>query len=240
MRLRKGFHTDAISPPSWRREIYPNFAFVSQIANHHISTLEGHMQEVCGLKWCTDGQCTRDDFHETILGDTGYFVFSGYDLTSNHDAFEYNNVTKFGNNLRTKIPETRRAMKNEGKFTMVVPIAASCHQYTSTMCPCTATGAAQHARLTTVGARGNARELSVRDMPRIWVLTCCITNPHHNCAVAVHLRTTAPRAPPVRRAELWEFAGDSLSCWGLPGLPRMRPLIEFTGGCWELLGTACD
>ena len=56
-----------------------------------------------------------------------------YNLNSKTDAFEYNNVnvTEFGKNLRTEIPEIRRAMTNGGKFTMAVPIgiAASCHQY---------------------------------------------------------------------------------------------------------------
>ena len=72
---------------------------------------------------------TRDDFAATIMGDNGYFVFSGYDLAPKNDAFEYNNVTEFGNNLKTEIPEIRRAIKNGGKFTMAVPIAASCHEY---------------------------------------------------------------------------------------------------------------
>ena len=63
------------------------------------------------------------------MGDNGYFVFSGYDLNPKNDVFEYNNVTEFGNNLRTEIPKIRRAMKNGGKFTMAVPIAASCHKY---------------------------------------------------------------------------------------------------------------
>merc|ERR1711998_766990 len=72
---------------------------------------------------------TRDNFHEEIMGDNGYFVFSGYDLRPKNLAFEYNNVSEFGNNLKEEIPHIRRAMKGGGKFTMAVPIAASCHEY---------------------------------------------------------------------------------------------------------------
>jgi len=72
---------------------------------------------------------TRDDFHKTIMGDNGYFVFSGYDLNPKNLAFEYNTPEEFGANLKEEIPHIRRAMKGGGKFTMAVPIAASCHEY---------------------------------------------------------------------------------------------------------------
>jgi len=72
---------------------------------------------------------TADDFHANFLGDNGYFVFSGYDLHPKNLAFEYNNVTEFGINLEEEIPEIRRAIKAGGKFTLAVPIAASCHEY---------------------------------------------------------------------------------------------------------------
>ena len=71
---------------------------------------------------------------KTIMGDNGDFVFSGYiqpELKDRRLRVQQLNVTEFGKNLRTKIPEIRRAMTNGGKFTMAVPIdiAASCHQY---------------------------------------------------------------------------------------------------------------
>jgi len=72
---------------------------------------------------------TADDFHANFMGDNGYFVFSGYDLKPKNLAFEYNNVTEFGNNLKSEIPEIRRAIKQGGKFTLALPIAASCHEY---------------------------------------------------------------------------------------------------------------
>jgi len=73
---------------------------------------------------------TRPTFNKEIMGDNGYFVFSGYDLNPKNLAFEYNNVTEFGNNLKSEIPEIRKAISDgKAKFTMAVPIAASCHEY---------------------------------------------------------------------------------------------------------------
>jgi len=83
---------------------------------------------------------TRDDFYKTVFNDNSYFVFSGYDLRPKSDDFEYNNVTEFGNNLEWEIngggPEVpqrkynlRTATKSGAKWTMALPIAASCHEY---------------------------------------------------------------------------------------------------------------
>jgi hypothetical protein len=74
---------------------------------------------------------TRDDFTKTIMGDNGYYVFSGYDLRPKNLAFEYNNVTEFGNNLKWEIESIHRVTKADAnaKFTLAVPIAASCHEY---------------------------------------------------------------------------------------------------------------
>jgi len=38
-----------------------------RIANHHISTLEGHRQEVCGLKWCADGRQLASGGNDNLL-----------------------------------------------------------------------------------------------------------------------------------------------------------------------------
>lgn len=72
---------------------------------------------------------TRDDFYETVMNDNGYFVFSAYDLRPKNLAFEYNNVSEFKANMEWDIPEIKRAIGTKGKFTMAVPIAASCHEY---------------------------------------------------------------------------------------------------------------
>merc|ERR1711934_874207 len=73
---------------------------------------------------------TRDNFAAEIMGKNGYFVFSGYDLNPKNIAFEYNTVDEFGANLEKEIPEIRRAIKqSNSKFTLALPIAASCHEY---------------------------------------------------------------------------------------------------------------
>jgi hypothetical protein len=89
------------------------------------------------VSYFTFAHNTRDDFWKTIMGPNGYFVFSGYDLNPlggdpsvpEKDTFLYNNVTQFVKNLREEIPEITRAIKGGGKFTMALPIAASCHEY---------------------------------------------------------------------------------------------------------------
>jgi hypothetical protein len=81
------------------------------------------------VSYFTFAHRTRDDFWTTIMGDNGYFVFSGYDLNPKNIAFEYNTVDEFGTNLEGEIPEIKRAIKNGGKFTLALPIAASCHEY---------------------------------------------------------------------------------------------------------------
>merc|ERR1711964_515148 len=41
----------------------------------------------------------------------------------------YNNLTDFENNLRTEIPEIIKAIGTTGKFSIALPIGASCHEY---------------------------------------------------------------------------------------------------------------
>jgi len=76
---------------------------------------------------------TSDEFTENFMGDNGYYVFSGYDLRPKNLAFEYNNVSEFGANLEYEIPYIRRVANSsaKAKYTMAVPIAASCHEYES-------------------------------------------------------------------------------------------------------------
>jgi len=71
----------------------------------------------------------RDNFGETVLGKNGYFVFSGYDLFPHDDAFAPTTPDEFAANLQREIVDIRRAIKGGNKFTMAVPIAASCHEY---------------------------------------------------------------------------------------------------------------
>jgi len=78
----------------------------------------------------------RDDFYETVMGKNGYFVFSGYDLNpkgydpkTGTEPFKPNNLTEFKNNLMKEIPEISRAIGKTGKFSIALPIGASCHEY---------------------------------------------------------------------------------------------------------------
>jgi hypothetical protein len=71
----------------------------------------------------------RDTFYNESLGDNGIYVFSGYDLKPKNLAFEYNNVTEFGINLEEELTHIQKAIGPNGKFTLALPIAASCHEY---------------------------------------------------------------------------------------------------------------
>eukprot|EP00656_Telonema_subtile_P017856 TRINITY_DN1962_c0_g2_i1.p1 TRINITY_DN1962_c0_g2~~TRINITY_DN1962_c0_g2_i1.p1 ORF type:complete len:440 (-),score=105.29 TRINITY_DN1962_c0_g2_i1:73-1392(-) len=68
-------------------------------------------------------------FYNRSMGENGIYVFSGYDLKPKNLAFEYNNVSEFGTNLEEEIATIRAAIGPNGKFTLALPIAASCHEY---------------------------------------------------------------------------------------------------------------
>jgi hypothetical protein len=70
-----------------------------------------------------------ETFYNESLGDNGIYVFSGYDLKPKNIAFEYNNVSEFGTNLEEEITHIPKAIGPNGKFTLALPIAASCHEY---------------------------------------------------------------------------------------------------------------
>jgi hypothetical protein len=67
----------------------------------------------------------------SLLGDNGYYVFSGYDLfpKPGDGGFMYNNVTEFADKLRREITYMRPVIGDKGKFTLALPIGASCHEY---------------------------------------------------------------------------------------------------------------
>eukprot|EP01029_Cantina_marsupialis_P000847 TRINITY_DN10657_c0_g1_i1.p1 TRINITY_DN10657_c0_g1~~TRINITY_DN10657_c0_g1_i1.p1 ORF type:complete len:425 (-),score=105.22 TRINITY_DN10657_c0_g1_i1:344-1618(-) len=64
-----------------------------------------------------------------VLNENGYYVFSGYDLWPKNEEFEYNTVEEFGEKLRKEIPYMRQIVGYDKKFTVALPIAASCHEY---------------------------------------------------------------------------------------------------------------
>ena len=97
-------------------------------------------------------------------------------------------------------------------------------------------------------ARGHAQELPVRDitpdMSLVLLLVRSIANrfPHCNLRTsAFHMRSASANGQAI--GVCWGLAvllGTARGCWGLPGMPGMRPVIEFAGDCWGLLGAACD
>jgi len=68
-------------------------------------------------------------FYNRSMGDNGIYVFSGYDLKPKNLAFEYNNVSEFAANLEEELAHIPKAIGPNGKFTLALPIAASCHEY---------------------------------------------------------------------------------------------------------------
>lgn len=83
------------------------------------------------LSYFTFAHRMTASFTSDILGPNGYYVFSGYDLFPKpiDGGFMYNNVTEFGQKLRYELNFIRPVIGTEGRFTLAVPIAASCHEY---------------------------------------------------------------------------------------------------------------
>lgn len=72
--------------------------------------------------------------HETfskLLGPNGYHVFSGYDLDPKPEdgGFLFNTPDEFADRLRAEIPYFRKVLGKTGKFTLALPMGASCHEY---------------------------------------------------------------------------------------------------------------
>merc|ERR1711998_183213 len=108
-----------------------------------VTALAGEMRDTDGANGCkTDkhpaGRTTSyftfahrmaKNFYNDTLGENGIYVFSGYDLKPKSLDFEYNNVTEFGINLEEELGFFADAIGPNGKFTLALPIAASCHEY---------------------------------------------------------------------------------------------------------------
>jgi len=108
-----------------------------------VTALAKNMRDEDGSNGCKDdkhpsGRTTSyftfahrmdEGFYNRSLGENGIYVFSGYDLKPKNLAFEYNNVSEFGTNLEEEIGYIAKAIGPNGKFTLALPIAASCHEY---------------------------------------------------------------------------------------------------------------
>ena len=71
------------------------------------------------------------EFTNDVLGANGYYVFSGYDLDPKPEdgGFMYNSPAEFEDRLRKEITYFRPVLGKTGKFTIGLPIGASCHEY---------------------------------------------------------------------------------------------------------------
>lgn len=80
--------------------------------------------------YTNNNNVTPSPFND-LLGDNGYYVFSGYDLDPKPEdgGFMYNTPDEFADRLRTEIPYIRKVIADEKKFTMALPVGASCHEY---------------------------------------------------------------------------------------------------------------
>merc|ERR1711966_226247 len=71
----------------------------------------------------------RSTFYNESMGPNGIYVFSGYDLKPKNLAFEDNNVSEFAANFEAELAYIPQAIGPNGKFTIALPISASCHEY---------------------------------------------------------------------------------------------------------------
>jgi len=79
-----------------------------------------------------NGNVTPSPFND-MLGPNGYYVFSAYDLDPKPEdgGFMYNTPDEFKERFAAEIPFFRKVLGNDYKFTMALPVGASCHEYES-------------------------------------------------------------------------------------------------------------
>jgi len=77
-----------------------------------------------------NGNITPSPFNQ-YLGPNGYYVFSAYDLDPKPEdgGFMYNTPDEFADRFRAEIPYFRKVLGDEAKFTIALPVGASCHEY---------------------------------------------------------------------------------------------------------------
>merc|ERR1711865_1247414 len=108
-----------------------------------VTALATNMKDDSGANGCKDaahpfGRTTsyftfahrmRPTFYNESMEPNGIYVFSGYDLKPKNLAFEYNNVSEFAANFEEELTFIPQAIGPNGKFTIALPISASCHEY---------------------------------------------------------------------------------------------------------------
>jgi len=77
-----------------------------------------------------NGNVTPSPFND-VLGPNGYYVFSGYDLDPKPEdgGFMYNTPDEFKQRFADEIPWFRKVLGDDYKFTIALPVGASCHEY---------------------------------------------------------------------------------------------------------------
>eukprot|EP00750_Incisomonas_marina_P022137 INCI4865.1.p1 GENE.INCI4865.1~~INCI4865.1.p1 ORF type:complete len:459 (+),score=75.32 INCI4865.1:97-1473(+) len=77
-----------------------------------------------------NGNITPSPFND-VLGPNGYYVFSAYDLDPKPEdgGFMYNTPDEFKQRFAAEIPWFRKVLGDDYKFTIAVPLGASCHEY---------------------------------------------------------------------------------------------------------------
>jgi hypothetical protein len=79
-----------------------------------------------------NGNVTPSPFNDK-LGPNGYYVFSAYDLDPKPEdgGFMFNTPDEFKERFKNEIPYFRKVLGSDYKFTMALPVGASCHEYES-------------------------------------------------------------------------------------------------------------
>lgn len=77
-----------------------------------------------------NGNVTPSPFND-LLGPNGYYVFAAYDLYPDPDdgGFMFNTPDGFKQRFATEAPFFRKVLGSEAKFTLALPLGASCHEY---------------------------------------------------------------------------------------------------------------
>jgi len=68
-------------------------------------------------------------FSENVLGDSGFYVFSGYDLDPKDSVFTYNSPEEYKTKLYAEVGYFEQAIGKTGKFSIALPFGATCHEY---------------------------------------------------------------------------------------------------------------
>ncbi len=77
-----------------------------------------------------NGNATPSPFND-LLGPNGYYVFAAYDLDPKPEdgGFMFNTPDEFKQRFAAEVPFFRKVLGSGGKFSLALPLGASCHEY---------------------------------------------------------------------------------------------------------------